>query len=58
MAVMLRLWILKSGRVRIGHNFGNEIRLLCGGKSSVCMGLNQRILPYFRFDFYGYSNYY
>lgn len=39
MAVMLRLWILKSGRVRIGHNFGNEIRLLCGGKSVLTKGL-------------------
>lgn len=58
MAVRLGLWILRSGRVRIGHNFANEIDLLCGGKSSIYKGLNQRILPYFRFDFYGYSNYY
>lgn len=49
MADKLRLWILRSGRVRIGHNFGNEIRLSCGGKISIYKGLNQRILPYFRF---------
>lgn len=51
MAVMLRLWILKSGRVRIGHNFANEIRLLCDGKSNVYRGLNQRVWIYFQFCF-------
>lgn len=47
MAVKLRLWILRSGKVKIGHNFANEITLSCGGKSSICMGLNQR----YRADF-------
>lgn len=51
MAVMLRLWISVPGRARISHDFSNEITLLCGGKSSVYKGLNQRIFPYFRFDF-------
>lgn len=46
MVVKLRLLILRSGRVKIEHNFGNKIRLLCGGINSIYKRLNQRIWTY------------
>lgn len=46
MVAELRLLILRSGRVRIEHNFGNKICLLCGGINSIYKRLNQRIWTY------------